>query len=223
MRFYRTPYLVKVFFNGYTWQRPGDDKVIHLTFDDGPIPRLTEYICSVLSDYNAKATFFCVGENLHKHPSAAAGLLKRGHVIGNHTYHHLKAWKAKTSTYLNDIKMFEDEFCGKFEAPSYSWLFRPPHGQIKPGLARAIVKMGYEIIMWDTLSYDFDGRINPATALEKLKTKTLPGSIVVFHDNYKAESNLKQLLPAFLSHFASRGFRFEILKNKNIENKNRIG
>lgn len=219
MRFYKTPYLVRTIFNRYTWRRPGDEQVIYLTFDDGPIPRLTDYICQVLNEYHAKATFFCVGENLRKHPGEAERLIKQGHVIGNHTHHHLKAWQTKASTYLNDIKMFEREFCGRFGASSYSWLFRPPHGQLRPGIGRAVRKMGYEVIMWDILSYDFDSRIDPSLVLPQLTAKTAPGSIVVFHDNYKAEKNLKRILPAFISHFANRGFTFEALKKRSGVNE----
>lgn len=217
MRFFKIPAAVRYCFPKCTWRLPASGKVIYLTFDDGPIPRHTEFILKTLDEYDAKATFFCVGDNLRKHPAIAVNIAERGHVIGNHTCHHLKAWKTGRLEYLNDIALFEKEYARLFGGSSRTSLFRPPHGQLTPALYRALTRMNYKIVMWDLLSYDFDAGLNAEKAGNVLKSSATEGSIVVFHDNYKAENNLRHMLPAFLSHFSKKGFRFNALE-RNIFN-----
>lgn len=217
MKFFVTPPVVKFLFPKCAWSIATNEKVIYLTFDDGPIPLNTNFILDVLDQFNAKATFFCVGDNIRKFTEIGKEILDRGHVIGNHTFHHVQAWKTDKSTYLNDVNLFEEEFLAKYGESFYSKLFRPPHGQLTPHLYRTLLKKDYKIIMWDLLSYDFDKRLNKKRAADVIKQKTRNGSIMVFHDNYKAEKNLSYLLPDYLSHFSERGYAFKAIAKAAFE------
>lgn len=216
MRFFTTPLWIRHLFSQCTWSLPASEKVIYLTFDDGPIPQHTDKILQTLAGFDAKATFFCVGDNIRKFPEIARKIVAAGHVIGNHTFHHMKAWSTQKALYLKDVDLFEKEIADRLESPAFSRLFRPPHGQLTPAIYKALLKKGYKVIMWDLLSYDFDSKLNVKKALAILKENTKPGSIVVFHDNYKAESNLKRILPEYLSWFSNSGFRFEALNSNEF-------
>lgn len=184
-------------FPNLTWQLPSNDKTVYLTFDDGPHPEITPWVMNQLDRYNVKATFFCVGDNVGRYPEVKNMLTRQGHVVGNHTMHHIKGWGNSTEDYLSDV-----EQCNALVA---SPLFRPPYGRIKPSQARILCKE-YRIIMWSLLSCDFDRNLNTEKALEGLKKKTKNGSIVVFHDSVKAERNLKVLLPPYLQFLHENGF-----------------
>lgn len=208
---HKTPVVLKRMFPQLTWHRsvPTDKKIIYLTFDDGPIPELSEYVQELLQTYNAKATFFCVGDNIRKHRTQFDKIVKGGHRIGNHTYHHVKGWKLDQESYLQEIKLCETEMQNAGLDQTME-LFRPPYGQIKPGQIPLVLKH-YEVIMWSVLSYDFDKHLNPYRAIKQCIKHTRSGSIVVFHENYKAEKNLKTILPAYLQHFSDKGYTFASL------------
>jgi peptidoglycan/xylan/chitin deacetylase (PgdA/CDA1 family) len=205
--FHKTPIILKKIFPGLTWQRePTAEKKIYLTFDDGPVPDLTEYVIDLLAQYNARATFFCVGDNIRKYPEILTKVDRGGHRIGNHTFHHVKGWKMSHQAYLDDIDLCEKIIRENASDQPFN-LFRPPYGQIKPGQIGPVAKK-YEIIMWSVLAYDFEKRLNTRNAINKCIQYSKNGSIVVFHDNYKAEKNLKTILPAYLQHFSNEGFTF---------------
>jgi len=178
------------------------EKKLYLTFDDGPLPTVTPHVLSILKQYNAKATFFCVGDNVSKHPQEYAQLLNEGHAVGNHTMHHIKGWKTGTNTFLDNV-----EQCRKVIE---SHLFRPPYGRIKGKQINAL-KDKYTIIMWSLLSLDFEKNLNIKKALANLKRKTKAGSIIVFHDSIKAEKNLKEILPQYLQFINAQGFNCKVL------------
>lgn len=184
-------------FPNLTWQLPGMDKTVYLTFDDGPHPEITPWVLDQLDRYNMKATFFCVGDNVRKYPEVKNMLTKRGHAVGNHTMHHIKGWGTSIQDYISDI-----EQCNALTSTP---LFRPPYGRIKPSQAR-ILRKEYRIIMWSLLSCDFDRKLDTVKALDGLLRKTRNGSIVVFHDSVKAEQNLKVLLPPYLQFLHDNGF-----------------
>lgn len=166
------------------WRIPNDDKVLHLTFDDGPSPR-THEILSVLEDYNAKATFFCVGQNAEKHPELVDLIRQSGHSIGNHSYSHLKGLKTRTKDYLEDVE--------KANALLKTTLFRPPYGKMTWKQYRAL-KQDYRIIMWTHLSYDFDAAMTEEIFYQRLFSKFQSGDILVLHDNLKYfDKSLKML------------------------------
>lgn len=209
IHFYRTPRALSLLFNDLRWKISTKEKEIFLTFDDGPIPGLTEYVVEQLHNYNANATFFCVGDNIRKNPRIFKMLAENGHGIGNHTYNHLKAWKVHNDTYLKNVFKCQDiinDTMGEHEVR----LFRPPYGQVTRGLIKTL-KKDFEIVMWDVLAYDFSKKHTSQKSLHKTISSTGPGSIIVFHDNYKAEDKLKYMLPRFLGHFTDLGYKFRNL------------
>ena len=220
MRFFKTPGTLKFLYSKYVWEQNTDQKRIYLTFDDGPIPRVTEYVLDILNDYQAKATFFCVGDNIRKYPEIFQTILKEGHSVGNHTFNHLDGWKTPTEEYLQNIQLCEEMINHTLESMqnadiqlNYTLnkpLFRPPYGKIKGKYFEAL-KNTHHIIMWDVLTYDFDKKLDEHKCLVKAKKYTKSGSIVVFHDSLKSEKKLEYVLPRYLEFFSEKGFVFERL------------
>lgn len=200
---------IKKIFNNLVWDIPNSDKKIYLTFDDGPIPKVTEWVLDLLKSEEIKATFFCIGDNIKKHPEVYKRILSEGHQTGNHTFNHLNGWKTETKSYLGNFKLCETEHL-KLNT-EHSFLFRPPYGKIKPSQSKAIRQLGYKIIMWDVLSYDFDPTISVEKCLENVISNTEQGSIIVFHDSLKAEKNLKYALPKAIQILKNRGFVFDVI------------
>lgn len=197
----KTPSVFPKLFKKYRWHFYGEEKVLYLTFDDGPIPEVTEFVLDQLKAYDAKATFFCIGKNVKKNPQIYDRILQEGHVVGNHTHNHLKGWKSKTKKYLENVTKAE-EFI-------QSSLFRPPYGRIKKKQAKALIKREYQIVMWDVLSADFDTKITKETCLNNVLSNSKPGSIVVFHDSLKAQKNMEFALPKVLEHYSKEGYSFK--------------
>lgn len=197
--------ILKWLFPKYTWNLPSSDKVIYLTFDDGPIPEVTPWVLQTLSDFQAKATFFCVGDNVRKHPNTFKAILDADHAVGNHTYHHLNGWKTHLETYLADVQKAENYIA--------SSLFRPPYGRLLPRQASALLE-SKSIIMWSVLTRDYAASLPPEICLRRSIKKTNPGAIVLFHDSLKAEKNLKYVLPRYLTHFKALGYDFAALPQK---------
>ncbi|HYG17153.1 MAG TPA: polysaccharide deacetylase family protein [Bacteroidia bacterium] len=183
-----------------TWKMPAGSNTIYLTFDDGPHPEITPWVMDLLDRHHAKATFFCVGDNVRKYPEIFKQLTERGHSVGNHTFNHLNGWNTGNFTYLKNIALCD--------AYTHSPLFRPPYGKL--GLAQLkALKKKYKIIYWTILSRDFETDLNTDESLAYMKEHTAPGSIVLFHDSVKAEKNMKLMLPEFLEYFAGRGMEFK--------------
>lgn len=184
------------------WRKDSDKKVIYLTFDDGPIPEVTPWVLDVLDQYEVKATFFCVGENVWKHPDLYQEILRRGHRTGNHTYNHLRGFLTKTDQYLENIE----------KAAKYidSDLFRPPHGDLWRKQYLALNKK-YQIVQWDLITRDYNKKLRGDQVLNIVKQHARNGSIIVFHDSLKAEQNMKYALPRSLAYLKSEGFSFEVL------------
>ncbi|MCC6370051.1 MAG: polysaccharide deacetylase family protein [Bacteroidia bacterium] len=185
------------------WHFERTDKVIYLTFDDGPIPGLTEWILEELKRFNAKATFFCVGANILKHNTIFEQVKRAGHTVANHTMHHVKGFQMDVADYL-----LESEECRKLVNNN---LFRPPYGQLKPNQYKAMVEQGYKVVFWDVISYDYE-KISPKSCVVKVIKNCKPGSVVLFHDNLKAEKNVKYSLPLVLKYYSEKGYRFEAIK-----------
>lgn len=204
-----TPLPVQWLFPHYTWRRKvKKQKTIFLTFDDGPIPEVTPFVLDVLEENKARATFFCVGDNIRKHPEILKKVVRGGHKLGNHTFNHLNAFKTQTKDYLENVQECQNEFTKVIgQSPN---LFRPPYGRIRNEQSRALLKH-YDIIMWDVLTADFDKKLSPQKCLQKSKRYTKNGSVVVFHDNLKAFDNLSYVLPRYVEHFSEKGYTFETL------------
>ncbi len=216
IHFYRSPGLLRKAAPGLTWSIPTEKQSIFLTFDDGPVPRLTPFIMDILDQFHAKATFFCVGDNIRKYPDIFQKLIQKGHAVGNHTFNHLKAWSCNWQEYLSNVDKCRSEI-RKYTELSGKMLFRPPHGQITPRIIKKLLP-DYQIIMWNVLTYDFDQGHAADISLHRAIRHTAPGSIVVFHDNYKAEKKLKSILPKYLEYFLQKGFTFEKLGETNHSN-----
>lgn len=178
-----------------------DEKNVYLTFDDGPIPEVTEYILDTLKAYDAKATFFCVGDNVRKHPLIFHRILAEGHQIGNHTFHHIDGYKTKSQKYFKDV----------LEAEYYipSKLFRPPYGHITHQQARFIQKRGFRLVLWSLLTADFDMKLTKENMWNYVKKNLQSGDIVVLHDNIKSFEKVKFVLPLILEHGIKREWNFK--------------
>ncbi|WP_201288864.1 polysaccharide deacetylase family protein [Polaribacter septentrionalilitoris] len=217
--FPRTPRVVMKLFSKYTWRFHTKKKEIFLTFDDGPTPEITQFVLDELQKYDAKATFFCIGKNIEKYPNIFAQIIADGHAIGNHTQNHLKGWKTNTITYLENILECEEVISKEIEKLNHSKnyaqkskLFRPPYGKIKKKQAKKLIKRGYEIIMWNVLSADFNINISKEECLENVLENTKEGSIIVFHDSIKAAERMQYALPRLLKEFSNKGFTFSSIK-----------
>ena len=179
--FVKTPWWLKKIFPSYLWSIDTKEKIIYLTFDDGPHPLATNFVLDELKRHNAKATFFCIGKNVATHPAIYKRILEEGHSVGNHTYNHLNGWKTKNEIYFADVK----------EAAKLidSDLFRPPYGRIRYAQARGLREIAgkkMKLVMWDVLSGDFDRQITADKCWQNIIGKARPGSIIVFHDSQKA-------------------------------------
>ncbi|MCC9137503.1 polysaccharide deacetylase family protein [Pontibacter silvestris] len=196
----------------YTWHREVQGKKLFLTFDDGPIPEVTPWVLEQLEKYQAKATFFCVGDNLVKHPEVAQLVLEAGHKLANHTQNHLKGWQTELQKYVQNVEICQQQLQNIFPSASLvkKKLFRPPYGRISKQQA-AQLRDKYELIMWDVLTNDYDASLSPEKCLKKSIRYTQSGSIIVFHDSLKAKRNMMYALPRFLEHFTSLGYSFETL------------
>lgn len=213
MKFYwiKTNWIIKKIFPNYTWDVSNTGNTIYLTFDDGPIPEITTWVLEELKKFALKATFFCTGENIDKHPEIFKKVIREGHVIGNHTFNHLNGWKTPTEIYIENIQLCEKVIEKTTNYNSKSKLFRPPYGKLKTAQARAIEKLGYEIIMWGVLSADFDTTISKEQCLDNVLSNVKPGSIIVFHDSVKAFKNLQYVLPKTLAFLKENNFDCGVL------------
>jgi peptidoglycan/xylan/chitin deacetylase (PgdA/CDA1 family) len=205
--FVKTPWWLKRIYDSYTWSIPSGDKDLYLTFDDGPHPEVTPFVLRQLKQYNALATFFCIGKNVATHREIYQQILNEGHSTGNHTYNHLNGWKTSNDLYMKDIALASKEI--------NSNLFRPPYGRITSfqakNLKAAMQGKEAKVIMWDVLSADFDIDCTPEQCLANVILPTVPGSIIVFHDSEKAFPKLQYALPRMLKYFSEKGYSFKSL------------
>lgn len=195
----QTPRFLHKLFPKLIWKENVTSKEIYLTFDDGPHPNITPKILNILAQYDAKACFFCVGENVQRYPDTFQSVLTAGHQVGNHTFNHMQGWKVPNDVYLENI-----EKCNKLV---HSRFFRPPYGKIKPSQVKKL-KENYNIVMWTVITHDYDSNYDSEVCLKKAIQKTRPGDVVVFHDSVKAEKNVLYVLPKFLEYFSGLGYRF---------------
>lgn len=207
---FRSPFFLPWLYTDLIWRIPTQEKKLYLTFDDGPVPTITEFVLTELAKAKAKATFFCIGDNVRKHPDVFRKIVKDGHAIGNHTFNHLKGWNTPVKTYVDNVKLCDHQLKADNSQLSIQ-LFRPPYGRIKRSQIKALKE--YKIIMWDVLAHDYSKNISPDRCLKGSIDATRPGSIIVFHDSIKAEKNMRYTLPRFLDHFSHQGYTFECIPN----------
>lgn len=206
----KTPTFVQNFFPNFTWKIPTSEKVLYLTFDDGPIPEVTPWVLDQLKQYDAKATFFAVGDNIRKHPEIFESVKAEGHTLGNHTFNHLNGWQTDNVAYFHNVRngarMVDSD------------LFRPPYGKLTSRQVQ-FLQRHYRIVMWDILSGDFDPNVSKEQCLINVTGQAKPGSIIVFHDNIKSFEKLEYVLPRVLEHFSALGYQFEALIAKKQKEK----
>ena len=234
----KMPKLVKWLFPQRVWALPNTANTVYLTFDDGPIPEVTPWVLEELKKHQAKATFFCIGDNMRKHPEIFKRILDEGHAVGNHTFNHLNGWKTETSEYIENV-MKAEAGSREYEVGSTKWevrsgkheagrressgdlildinhstfLFRPPYGKLTGKQSKLLQKKGYKIIMWDVLSADYDSKVSKKQCLNNVLKHLKPGSIVVFHDSLKAEKNLRYVLPKVLEYINNKNWKCESIE-----------
>lgn len=206
MNFFRAPFFLPWIYPDLIWRFPTAEKEIYLTFDDGPVPGPTDFVLETLRKYNCKATFFCIGDNVRNNPEIFKRIQEEDHVIGNHTFNHLKGWSTPLAQYVENVKQFDKQVKLEREDSKIE-LFRPPYGRITRSQIRSL--KNYKIVMWDVLTIDYNKNISPEACLKNSVAVTRPGSIVVFHDSIKAERNMMFALPRFIEHFQQQGYAFK--------------
>lgn len=203
---HRVPFFIPLLYPSLVWRMPVGSKSIYLTFDDGPIPGPTEFVLDQLKKFQVHATFFCIGDNVRKHPQIFSRLLAEGHAVGNHTFNHLSGWSTGNASYLENVDMFERLVSEKIHPTR---LFRPPYGRIKRSQIKAL--KDFKIIMWDVLAFDFRKTLSPEMCFEKTRDAVRDGSIIVFHDSLKAERNMTYAFPRLVADLLEKGYTFKTL------------
>jgi peptidoglycan/xylan/chitin deacetylase (PgdA/CDA1 family) len=205
--FVHPPTWVRLLYRKRLWRVETNEKKIYLTFDDGPHPRITPFVLDLLKTYQAKASFFCIGQRVKEFPEVYERIIQEGHRVGNHSYTHVNGWKTSVDQYDNDIR--------QAAALIDSNLFRPPYGRLRSSqanrVANAMQRNDAQIVMWDLLSGDFDTLLTGQDCLQLCKKYWRPGSIIVLHDSEKAWDRLKVLLPGLLEQASREGYSFDLL------------
>lgn len=203
----QTPDFIRKLIPGAVWRLPQKEKTVYLTFDDGPIPEVTPWVLDLLKKYNIKATFFCVGDNVRKHPEVFKMLVSAGHSVGNHTFNHLQGFKVKSDKYVENVELAD--------AYIRSNLFRPPHGHLRIRQGTRLSKK-FRFVMWDVITRDYNRKLSGEYVLNVVKRYVRNGSIIVFHDSIKAEKNMKYALPRAIEFLLSEGYKFEKITEEEI-------
>lgn len=213
MRLITTPKILRMLYPSFLWEMPKGEKKIYITFDDGPHPTITPQVLEILKNFNAKATFFCVGNNVKKYKETFELIKKEGHSVGSHTFNHERGFMTKTKDYVNSVI--------EADALIQSPLFRPPHGRIKFSQIKSLKEkfrisatQSLKFIAWTVISYDWDKSLTPDDCFNNVIKNAGDGSIIVFHDSEKAVDNMIPALTKVLEYYTERGFAFEKLGMK---------
>ena len=198
----KIPDLLKPLAKDLVWNVETKRREVFITFDDGPHPDITPWVLDQLDKYDAKGTFFCVGDNISKYREIFDLIIERGHSVGNHTMNHLNGWKTEVDEYVLNV-----DACQKHHDFT---MLRPPYGKISKGQVGAL-KDRFSLVMWDVLSADFDQSIDGEKCTQNVLKNVHPGAIIVFHDSEKAESNLRYALPKVLESLTNERYAFTAL------------
>ena len=182
------------------WRMDRNERSVYLTFDDGPIPSSTPFILDTLAQYNAKATFFMVGENVLRYHDLYNRIVEEGHQIGNHTFNHMGSLKHWALTYGINIQ--------KANELIHAHLFRPPHGWMRWSVYWWLSRR-YQIVMWDLVTRDYSKWMTAEDVLNNVKRYARNGSIITFHDSTKSIDKLRYALPEALKWLKEQGYEFK--------------
>ena len=202
------PRIIKYFYPDLITEIPTKNKIVYLTFDDGPTPGITDWVLELLDNFQAKASFFCIGKKIKKNPEIVKKINKKGHSLGNHTFQHNDAWKTNNKLY-NESIIKTKNVLKKMDIETD--LFRPPYGKFSRKVIKNLDILGYKMVLWTLISGDFSTKIQPEKVAQKIINKTKKGDIIVFHDSKKAFFNLQKMLPIIIEGLQTRGFRFEAI------------
>jgi len=209
MRLHQLSFFIPSLYPNRIWKGPSLEQKITITFDDGPVPGITDWVVEELAKRDMKAMFFMVGDNVRKHPALAQEVVAAGHQLGNHTYHHLSGWKTSTQAYLTDVTACDAILSDTVgETPRF---FRPPYGWMSQGQAKGI-ESTKRIVMWNLLSYDFDWSVSSENLIRACTARTAPGTIIVFHDQQKTQAQLMKVLPDYLDFLVGEGYTTQLLE-----------
>ncbi len=195
----RIPRLLGKVFRSFVWEIPTNERIVYLTFDDGPTPGVTEWVLNELDRYDAKATFFCLGKNVQAHPDIYSSITDRGHSVGNHSFSHVKGFRNSVQAYVDDVQ--------KASAFIQSELYRPPYGRLRSKQRIRLQEDRYKIVMWTTLSIDYNSKLEGRQVISNVTDHVRPGSIIVFHDSLKAEKNVRLALPPVLEYLKGHSYK----------------
>jgi peptidoglycan/xylan/chitin deacetylase (PgdA/CDA1 family) len=202
------PTVYRKIFPGTVWRLPQEEKTVYLTFDDGPIPEVTTFVLDLLRERGIKATFFCVGDNVRKHPDVFRQVQEEGHIVGNHTFNHLQGLYTSSRKYISNVEKADE----LIKSP----LFRPPHGILRY-LQFMTLRKKFKIVFWDVVTRDYNRKLSGEEVLEIVRKYTRNGSIIVFHDSLKAEKNIRYALPKAIDYLMAEGYKFEVLNQDFIK------
>ncbi len=202
MKYANIPVYLRMFYPSLLWKMPEGNNRLYLTFDDGPHPEITAAVMEMLEAYNAKATFFCVGENVVRYPLLFEEIQRKGHLVGNHSHNHINGWKTDNKSYYENVLKCTEYVDSKW--------FRPPYGRIRPVQIQTL-KSEFTIVMWTVLSYDYAAEMDVKSCIDKVTNHTSDGAIIVFHDSEKAVKNMLPTLEHTLKVYSDQGFSFERL------------
>jgi peptidoglycan/xylan/chitin deacetylase (PgdA/CDA1 family) len=205
MRLFRPGILAGCLYREALFRVKTTEKVLFLTFDDGPDPVSTPQLLHILKEHGIKALFFCIGDRAVEHPELMNQIVGEGHLSGNHGYSHLDGWKTNSDRYIEDIKRASDITSDK--------IFRPPYGRLSFKQKKNLLN-SYKIVFWDLMAYDFDISFGWQNSLKILKNKIRPGSIIVLHDSSSSSAII--ILEEFIKYALSKGYRFEMIKAGGI-------
>ena len=185
------------------WRMDRHDRSVYRTFDDGPIPEATPIILDILRQYDVKATFFMVGDNVRKHYHLYQRIVAEGHQVGNHTHNHISGLRRTFHEYSYNVE----------HANAYirSHLFRPPHGWMRL-IQYFLIMRRYKVVMWDLVTRDYSKWTTAQDVVANVRRYARPGSIITFHDSLKSIDKLRTALPQSIEWLRDQGYSFKIFK-----------
>jgi peptidoglycan-N-acetylglucosamine deacetylase len=200
MRLFRPVFLAHCLYPDAIFRIRTTEKVLYLTFDDGPDPVSTPQLLSILKAHDIKAMFFCTGKRAEEYSDLMNDIRAGGHMIGNHGYNHYNGWRTNSVKYINDVIRAADFTSGK--------IFRPPFGRMSIKQKKGLPK-SFKLIFWDIMAYDFEATFGVDRCLKVLKNKIRPGSIIVLHDTVTSCAN--KIIEEFITDSVEEGYKFELL------------